>query len=272
MSEQREENAARECGAGQVRLEAVRVRNGQRERIIDPTAEEVPLRIVWDDPATGASGAAVLWAWPHEPEPLVLGHVLLDLLPRASSVGKLPGGESCRVHARGRSDLAMEGAHAYRVTLGKPVPVSLSDPPPPASWGAESLLAAMRGFMDAGGHWTDTGCIHRAGVFDPALGRLLARAEDISRHNCLDRLAGWSAATRIPLADKVLTTSARITANYCAKALRAGFRILVGRSAVTTASVALAGEWGATLVGFARTEEGRFTVFADEPGRLAGLG
>jgi FdhD protein len=126
----------------------------------------------------------------------------------------------------------------------------------------------MREFINARGMWDETGCFHRAGIFDPQKNTVLAKAEDIGRHNCLDRLAGYSVLHNVRLEDKVLLTTARITASMADKALRAGFRVLVSRSAVTTAAVAAAEAAGATLAGFARTNEDRFTVFSDSPGRM----
>lgn len=245
----------------------MRFRNGSWERINDPAAEEIRLRIQWNDPLGGASGSAELWAWPHQPEHLVLGHVLLECLPGSLKEGKgSAAGVDDLARKRRSAVVTPLGGHTYAVELG--AIASDPEPVPPTSWSVEALLAAMRGFMEGGGGWEETGCFHRAGVFDPRADRLVRRVEDIGRNNCLDRLAGWSAAEEVPLSDKVLLTSARITANYCAKALRAGFHILVGRSAVTGGSVALAESLGVTLVGFARTEENRFTVFADGPGRL----
>ncbi len=247
----------------------MRFRNGSWERISDPAAEEVRLRVQWNDPSGGASGSAELWAWPHESEHLALGHVLLECLPRSTKEEEgSAAGASALCRKRRSAVVTSAGEHAYTVELGPPA--SESEPVPPASWNAEALLAAMRGFMEGGGGWEETGCFHRAGVFDLCADRLVRRVEDIGRNNCLDRLAGWSAAEGVPLSDKALLTSARITASYCAKALRAGFRILVGRSAVTGGSVVLAERLDVTLVGFARTEEHRFTVFADGPGRLSG--
>ena len=84
----------------------------------------------------------------------------------------------------------------------------------------------------------------------------------------MGRLAGGGVRHRVPLSDKVRLVSARLTSSLCAKALRAGFRILVSRSAVTSAAIHMCLEAGATLVGFARTTERRFTLFPAEPERL----
>ncbi|MCL1939821.1 MAG: formate dehydrogenase accessory sulfurtransferase FdhD [Desulfovibrionaceae bacterium] len=236
----------------QVELKVPQFRVGGWKSILDTVTQEVALTVSWSDPASGGKGRKELWAWPVELDLLALGHVLLDVLPPAEAMQRT-------------AEVTVTGEHSCAVMLKDSAG---SAPPPPVSWDEKALLRAMRDFISAAGLWDVTGCFHRAGVFDPASGLLLTRAEDIGRHNCLDRLAGWSATGGQPLSDKVLLTSARITASYCAKALRAGFRILVSQGAVTTASIAMAREAEATLIGFARPGEERFTVFSDDARRM----
>lgn len=238
---------------GQVEMIVPIFRNGEWQRISDTVTQESPLTVHWSDQVLGNEGKVELWAWPYDLDRLALGHVLLDILTPAQAL------------ARSASIIATRD-HSRLVTLEARAQITL--PPPPASWQEQALLRAMRDFISAAGLWDDTGCFHRAGVFDPASETLLERAEDIGRHNCLDRLAGWGAQHGVPLSDKILFTSARITASYCAKALRAGFRFMVSRAAVTTASIAMAREANATLIGFARPGEGRFTIFADDARRM----
>jgi FdhD protein len=275
---------------GKVLLSVNRFRHGQWERIDDQVTVETPLRVIWSNAEGTRSGKKSLWAWPHELETLCLGHVLLDVVGLEASgydraaVSPVVSG-ACSV-VLGNGPLLAEGSREVTIPVGLrgPLPhhaewgensggastlVEMEQPPePPARLDPAVLFEGMRDFIASVGNWDGTGCFHRAGVFDPVAGRLLVRAEDVGRHNCLDRLAGWSALNAVSLTDKVLLTSARVTASLCAKALRAGFRLLVSRSAVTTAAVRMAEDHGATLLGFARTDEARFTVFSDTQGRV----
>ncbi|MEG6506062.1 formate dehydrogenase accessory sulfurtransferase FdhD [Nitratidesulfovibrio sp. 1201_IL3209] len=252
----------------------------------DVLSREVPVRVEWrpesgDANAAGiAAGATRLWAWPHGLADLALGHVLLDRVHPAVT-GQEPGAWGIRhagtvtgIGTDASVDASEGGTLAFRVALRASPPASAPQPSattasqPPVPMRAAVLLDAMRAFMGEEGLWDGTGCFHRAGVYDPVQGRLLRRAEDIGRHNCIDRLAGWAAREGVDLAPRLLLVSARVTASLFAKARRAGFSFIVSRSAVTTASVDMATEQGVTLVGFARDREERFTVFADAGGRV----
>lgn len=242
----------------------------------DVLSREVPVRVEWgpepgDARAAGTAGtlgivagATRLWAWPHGLADLALGHVLLDRVHPAVT-GQEPGAWGIR-HAGTVTEVSEGGSLGFAVSLRATPRVTAPQPPMPMR--AAVLLDAMRAFMGEEGLWDGTGCFHRAGVYDPVQGRLLRRAEDIGRHNCIDRLAGWATREGVDLGPRLLLVSARVTASLFAKARRAGFSFIVSRSAVTTGSVDMATEQGVTLVGFARDREERFTVFADAGGRV----
>lgn len=222
-------------------------------RFEDMVTEERVLTVYWQDALAGTAGTCFLRAWPHDLAFLVSGHVLLE-----KKEGSIPK----------RALVAQEEEYVFSVSLkAGAAEQACGDTPQPVS--PAVLLDAMRDFISAPGPWDVTGCFHRAGVFDPQARALITRVEDIGRHNCIDRLAGWGNDRGISFADKVLFISARLTGSLCGKALRAGFRALVSRSAITTDALALAREAGAALIGFARPEEGRFTLYSDTPGRMA---
>ena len=131
----------------------------------------------------------------------------------------------------------------------------------PATASPDTVVRAMGDFIEAPGLWHGTGCFHRAALFDPSSRSFVHTAEDIGRHNCIDRLRGWALRTDTPVAGLVLFVSARMTASLLEKCRQAGFRVVVSRSAVTTASLEAAQQHGLTLIGFARNA--RFTVFHD---------
>lgn len=222
-----------------------RFKNGRARDIVDDVAQEIRILV-----HVAGVGTRELFSSPLDPEGLALGHAALDMLPP----GLMPVVTRC-------ADLSfdLEAVSDTRPAVGLALPGGVAAP---------GLLALVTRFIAAPGLWDDTGCFHRAALFDPHQGEFVVRAEDIGRHNCLDRLAGWGVRQGTLLAGHMLFLSCRVTASMMAKALRAGIRFVVSRSAVTGAALDAAREAGVTLVGFARDAESRFTIFTDTAGRI----
>jgi FdhD protein len=92
-----------------------------------------------------------------------------------------------------------------------------------------------------------------------------ALARDVSRHNAVDKVIGWSLLNELPRTNLLLCVSGRISADIAFKAWRAGLTIVVSRSLPTRQAVALAEAQGLTLVG--GEGEAARTVFS-HPWRL----
>ena len=113
----------------------------------------------------------------------------------------------------------------------------------------------------------ETGGLHGAATFSRS-GALLSSAEDVGRHNAVDKCIGallLSAAVEKPDA---LAVSGRVAFEIVQKAWLAGISIIVAVSAPTTLAVDLAREAGITLIGFARGDNLNVYTHAD---RIAGV-
>lgn len=75
-------------------------------------------------------------------------------------------------------------------------------------------------------------------------------AEDVGRHNTLDKLRGLALLQGIDTRDRILVTSGRISSEMINKARRMGAPIVCSRTSPTSLSLALAQEWNITLVGY----------------------
>jgi FdhD protein len=132
-------------------------------------------------------------------------------------------------------------------------------PLPPGPRVDRALLAALPGRLRQPG-FERTGGMHATALFDAA-GTLLCVREDVGRHNAMDKVVGRALLdATLPLHDRLLCVSGRLSFELVQKAAVAGAPVLVGVGAPTSLAVSLARETGLTLAGFAR--EGRVTVYA----------
>jgi FdhD protein len=107
-----------------------------------------------------------------------------------------------------------------------------------------------------------TGGLHAAGLFETD-GRLVAVREDVGRHNALDKLIGSRVIAReVPLWDRLLMVSGRVSFEIVQKAAMAGIPIICAVSAPSDLAVRLSNRLGVTLIGFLRGDG--FNVYSHD--------
>jgi FdhD protein len=101
------------------------------------------------------------------------------------------------------------------------------------------------------------GGVHTSILSDGKSPRLIA--EDIGRHNTLDKIAGHYLLEGLELPRKILLTTGRISSEMLQKAARIGAAVVISRTSPSSLSIEMAQEWGITLIGYAR--RGQFNIY-----------
>jgi len=137
--------------------------------------------------------------------------------------------------------------------------------PPGPRVGVAEVRRLVQGLLAGSALYREAGGVHSAALATPA-GIVLFR-DDIGRHNAVDKIHGECFLRDIPVDDKILLTTGRISSEILVKAAKLGVAILVSRSSATDLALELAGRTGITVIGQVRG--GGLTVYAGE-GRVVG--
>ncbi|MBN1485120.1 MAG: formate dehydrogenase accessory sulfurtransferase FdhD [Chloroflexia bacterium] len=132
--------------------------------------------------------------------------------------------------------------------------------------GPEALWRIDAALRRSQSTYHQAGAVHAAGLFT-AIGETLILAEDIGRHNAVDKVLGAALIRGLSLEDKILLGTGRASHDIVAKGVRLGVPVVASFSAPTSLAVELAEETGCTLIG--RLRRRRFLVYT-HPGRVLG--
>lgn len=122
------------------------------------------------------------------------------------------------------------------------------------------VLSLSKGFQGASELYRTTHGVHSAALCDAR--SILIFAEDIGRHNAVDKVLGRCLLDGIAVSDRILVTSGRISSEILFKTAGSGIPVLISKSAPTDMGVDLARELGITLIGLVRG--GGMNVYAGE--------
>jgi FdhD protein len=254
-----------------------RISAGERGTDRDRVAVELPLEV-----RLHSEPFSVIMRTPGDDRHLVLGFLLTEsVLASADDVQRIdvddvenvvnvwlrPEKHASATRALGeRRQVAMNSSCGMcgRRSLES---LAIDAAPFPSDWQiteeiVRNLPAALGVVQSA---FSETGGLHAAGLFDLD-GRLITAAEDVGRHNAVDKLLGrMLAERRLPADRAILVVSGRSSFEIVQKAWFGGIRLIAAVSAPSSLAIDLAREAGITLLGFVR--DGRFNVYA-HPERL----
>jgi len=125
--------------------------------------------------------------------------------------------------------------------------------------GADVLVGMPRALRREQASFSYTGGLHASGAFD-ASGQIVRVAEDVGRHNALDKLiGGFLQDGALPMSELGLIFSGRTSFELVQKAALAGCPFVAAIGPPSSLAVELAAEVRMTLVGFLR--EDRFNIY-----------
>lgn len=228
---------------------------GRRGRGESPSAvEEVPVWLEVNGVPT------VTWmCTPELLEELALGWLhgegfisALDdvhLRPCATDLGfwaEVPADRVTAVAAERRRPVLASGCGAVSTLLADPSSVP-AEPPRGTPPGVEVLRARFKELFALGSRYQETGGVHAAALTDG--GALFHHAEDIGRHNAVDKVLGSALLARRAVRGLGLLVTGRISAELAHKAARAELAWVATPSVPSTLAVEVARRCGMTLVG-----------------------
>lgn len=221
------------------KLDIVRYIGGEYIQLRDLMVHEMALRL-----EISGVGCRTLYCSPSELKELVVGHLYTQGYIR--SLEDILSLELCEEAGSAKVQVASGQAQQREV---------LSDN---LAFDPQILLANQQKFYDQSTLQKATAGTHRCALCDDS-GTYFA-CVDISRHNCMDKLAGKALLEGTSLEDKYILTSGRIPMDMIQKVAAIGVPMIVSRSTPTIAAVETARAANITLLGFSR--ENRFNIYS----------
>jgi FdhD protein len=123
----------------------------------------------------------------------------------------------------------------------------------------EAIGRLVEMLFEAQSLYRQTGGVHTSALSDGE--KILLSAEDIGRHNTLDKIAGLCLMNDIWPEVRVLMTTGRISSEMLQKAAQLTVPILISRTSPSSLSIEMAERYGITLIGYARKH--RFNVYSN---------
>ena len=229
-----------------------RYENGRFEQFDRPVVREQPLTIV----ANGVELATFLCT-PVQLDYLTIGFLAFE--------GIIHGVEDIRtldvdpeysvVEVELTTELVMPKKRVFTsgCGMGLTFTLRLSHYPPLASnltLTPEQIFPLMQQLFDGATMYKASRGIHAAALSDEK--QVILLAEDIGRHNALDKILGEALVKGMPTAGRILLTSGRISSEMLRKGANMGTPFLISRTSPTTLAIEAAKRLGITVIGYVR--------------------
>jgi FdhD protein len=229
------------------------------QKMTDYVAEEKPLHIFLN-----RAYYATIFCSQSNLKELAVGHLLSEeIIKSVEDIDEISfkGKGVCRVKLKANIDLEKRLrllTHFSRVIFsacGSSLPYEYSGKLPKITSNlkvkAEVILNSVNRLNSIAKTFRKTGGVHAAAIYKSS-GDPVAFAEDVGRHNAVDKAIGIGALNKSDFSECFLALSGRLTGDIILKAARVGLPIVASLAAATDSGIAIAKEVGLTLIGFVR--------------------
>jgi len=245
------------------------VSTGTAQKVTDFVAEEKPLYLFLNRVLY-----ATIFCSPTNLKELAIGHVLSEGVLKSVAEIEEARLEKRTCRMRLRSDVALEkrlklAEQSSRVIFSA---CGSHEPFTPSyrlrkidstfRIKAETLLNCVANLNHIAEIFRKTGGTHVAAIYGND-GKILALAEDVGRHNAVDKVIGKCALKHVDFERSFLALSGRLTGDIVMKAARAHISLIGSLSAAIDSGIKIAKDANVTLVGFVRGRRMNVYCFAE---------
>ncbi len=255
----------------EVKIEKLDLITGKTQELVDYVAEEKPLhlyvnKIYW----------ATILCTPQDLKEMAVGHLLSEGIVKSvdeiEEINLKEANETCTVHLR--SDINVEDRvrlsrlHQRVITsaCGEGIPHQFKGKTPLVKSGlqvkAQVVFNSVNQLNFKAQQFRQTGGVHVAAICK-ADGTQLAIAEDVGRHNAVDKVIGMAALAKVDFGQSFIALSGRMSGDVAFKAAKVGLPIVASIAAALSSGIALAESAKLTLVGFVRGKRMNIYTFPE---------
>lgn len=242
----------------QVDITKISLSTKSAEKITDFVAEESPLQLF-----VNSTFWATILCTPTNLKELAIGHLLSEGIVKSTEeiVEVTEKENTCtvklkpNVNVEDRISISRLHARVIPSACGSGSPYQYKGKIPTVTSNltvnAQILFDSVNQLNFKAQVFRQTGGVHAAAIYKGD-GSLIALAEDVGRHNAVDKVIGMAALGKIDFSECFLALSGRISGDVAFKAAKVGLPIVASLSAALSSGIATAQESNLTLAGFVR--------------------
>jgi FdhD protein len=244
----------------QVDITKIDLSTGKAQRITDYVAEEVPLHLF-----VNSTFWATILCSPSNLKELAVGHLLSEGIVKSieeiEEVILKEKENTCIVKLKptikveDRVQISRLHARVITSACGSSSPYQYKGVTPKVESNlqvkAQVIFDSVNQLNFKAEGFRKTGGLHVAAIYKSD-GTLVSLAEDVGRHNAVDKVIGMAALNKVDFSMCFVALSGRISGDVAFKAAKIGLPIVASLSAALSSGITTAEESKVTLAGFVR--------------------